>query len=152
MTANPRKPPGAGVALALCVAGACASPPAGEAPRPIDHAIVLRGLAPGYAREAIVEPIADDADLAALPRTWRLDEASARRLLEPAAAALRWWLVVPPAPPSGGYRLRVALDDGVADACLAPPRGAATSAFEKPAYLVGLPRNAGPLRWRGDCP
>ncbi len=141
------------LAAILAIVGACAPPPAGEGPVAVDYPIVLRGEAPDYAREATVERIADGGDLSAVLRTYRFDGAEdAARLAAHPSPSVRWWLVVPPAQPSGGYRLRVTLGDGRADACLAPPRGAATTAFVKSAYLVGLPRNAAVLRWRGACP
>ncbi len=141
------------IALALVMgAAACTSASNGAPPIRIEYPIVLRGHAPDYEREAAVERIAAGADLSAILRTYRLDQTNTRRLVEHPSLHIQWWLVVPPAQPSGGYRLRVTLDNENADTCLVPPRGPATAAFVKPAYLVGLPRNVGILRWHAECP
>ncbi len=146
----------ASLAVALAMGGACTSASDGTGasarPIPIEIPIVLRGKTPDYEREASVERIADSADLPAILETYRLDQAETKRLVEHPSLNVQWWLVVPPAQPSGGYRLRVTLDGENADACLVPPRGPATAAFVKSAYLVGLPRNVDTLRWHAECP
>ena len=142
----------ASLAVALAMGGACTSASDGARAIPIEYPIVLRGHAPDYEREAAVERIAEGADLPAILRTYRLDQTNTRRLVEHPSSNVQWWLIVPPAQPSGGYRLRVTLDNENADACLVPPRGPATAAFVKSAFFVGLPRNVDMLRWHAECP
>ncbi len=146
----------ASLAVALAVGGACASTSDGARasarPIPIEYPIVLRGKAPNFEREATVERIADDADLPAILQTYRLDRENTRRFVEDVSSRVRWWLVVPPGQRTGGYRLRVTLDNRNADACLVPPRGAVTMALATTAYLVGLPRNVDTLNWHAECP
>ena len=151
----PTYPKAASLVLVMAVssAGAPALDQAGETDStiPIEYPIVLRGEAPAYEREAIIEPLPHGADPATILKSHRLDQADTQRLVGHPSNA-QWWLVVPPAQRSGGYRLRVTLGDRNANACLVPPRGPATTGFEKPAYLVGLPRNVDTLRWHARCP
>ena len=142
----------ASLAVALAMGSACTTASDGARPIPIEFPIVLRGRAPGYERDAAVERIAEGADLPAILQTYRLEQTNTRHLVEHPSLNAQWWLIVPPAQPSGGYRLRVTLDNRNADACLVPPRGPATAAFVKSAYLVGLPRNVDMLRWHAECP
>ena len=153
----------ASLGMALAAASACDSASSGwisddgstsdvMRPIPIEYPIILRGRAPGFEREATVERIADSADLSTILRTYRLDQENTRRFVDDLATTVQWWLVVPPGQRTGGYRLRVTLDEQTADACLVPPQGAVTMALATTAYLVGLPRNVGMLNWHAKCP
>ena len=157
MPPDPRTyPKAASLVLAMAVNSACmpALDKAGKAQPaiPVEYPIVLRGEAPDYERKAIIERLSQSAGRPAILKTYRLDRTDTQRFVEHPSSDAQWWLVVPPAQRSGGYRLRVTLGDRNANACLVPPRGPATTGFEKPAYLVGLPRNVDLLRWHSKCP
>ena len=140
------------LAVAFLAASACTTMSVNARPLPIELPVVLRGEAPDYERQARVELIGDRMELEEILSTNRLDQENTRQLIEQISPHVAWWLVVPPAQPSGGHRLRITLDGMLAEACLVPPRGAATAAFTKKAYLVALPLKVDQVRWHEACP
>ena len=146
----------AALLLGAAVGGCAPASKGGGAPaRPspaFDYPLLLRGEAPGYREEAAIEPVDIGAGLAEVLRTYSFGgPETADFIRNRVGPGARWWLVVPPFQRSGGYRLRVAVAGGNAWACLLRPRGPATMALQKKAWLVALPRHAGRPLWRDRC-
>ena len=116
----------------------------------LEYPVVLRGEAPEHREDVSIEGLGTGADLMEVLRRYRFGgRETADFIRGRVAQGGRWWLVVPPYQPTGGHRLRVAFDGGSARACLARPRGPATMALEKNAWLVALPCPATPAARSG---
>jgi len=137
------------VAAVALVAAACATPaPTASAP---ELPVIIRALAPDYPERISIRRLSDDVERERLIDVYRMVGKENRRIF----LALRtsaWWLVIPRAQPVGGHRLHIEMGDELASACLAPPRGPASQAFARPAYLVALPRSVTHIDWRDECP
>lgn len=145
----------AGAASAGCVPVSRGDAVGGGEPAngpPAAYPVVLRGEAPEYREEVSIEEVGTGAGLVEVLRRYRFGGRETADFIRGRAdRGGRWWLVVPPYQPTGGHRLRVAFDGGSAGACLVRPRGPATMALKKNAWLVALPRHAGRPVWRERC-
>ena len=136
-----------GVVLSLAAASC---PGAGAVASQLEYPIAIRALAPAFPERTSIERLPDDADKERLIDAHRLFRAEHQEIFR-ALRTPSWWLITPRAQPTGGYRLRVRFSGQTARACLEPPQGPVTLAFETPSYFVALPRRIERVDWRDTC-